>query len=281
MIRRLPKAPEIVFKKRNKWGVDIVTPVYGQPEFLRAMLSSLLNTDPGLPDWTLTLVDDRGPDVEDVYKEVSSHPRVRIVHNETNLGFAGSNNAGFRLGKNPLLLMLNSDIKIIHEQWLAAMAKPFDDPTVGIVGAKLIFFEEADPLYKKSDFRPPGKIQHAGVAFNLVGNPYHVYQGWDRDHERVSHRRDYNAVTGACLMVRRSLYNRLGGLDEDYRTGNFEDVQLCVQVRRSGYRVVYQPDAALYHFAGGSGNSATAKFNLQLFHVKCRGMIEYDEWRTW
>src|SRR3990167_4561942 len=198
MNRQLPKAPEIAFKKRNKWGVDIVTPVYGQPEFLKTMLESLLNTNPGPSDWTLTLVDDRGPGVEDVYKEVSDHPRVHIVRNEKNLGFAGSNNAGFRLGKNPLLLMLNSDVKIIHEQWLSAMAKLFDDPAVGIVGAKLLFFEESDPLYKKSEVRPPGKIQHAGVAFNLLGNPYHVYQGWDRDHERVKNRRDYNTVTGAC-----------------------------------------------------------------------------------
>lgn len=260
-------------------GVDIVTPVYGGAKMLHNMLESLLATEAGIP-WRLWLVDDCGPEREELdklYAEFQKKdPRIRAVRSLRNGGFAASNNRGFRQGSAALLLMLNSDILVTGPGWLKVMADEFADPQVGIVGARLLYFED----YEHPDpERPPGKTQHAGVCFNMDGNPYHIFMGWDPEHPKVNVRREMNAVTGACLMTRRALYEQLGGLDEDYAAGNFEDVQLCLQVRAMGYKVIYQPKARLYHYSGGSGNSATARFNNSLFRLKCSKIIEYDEWR--
>lgn len=261
--------------------VDIVTPVFGSPFFLKSMLDSIMSIDAGV-HWSLTLVDDLGPDREktdQVYTTFASDSRIRVVRNKQNIGFAATNNRGFSKGRAPLLLMLNSDILVKEQGWLAKMAGEFDNPSVGVVGARLLYFEKDHPNYEESKSRPPGKIQHAGVVFNLLGQPYHVYMGWDANHPKVTIRRSMNAVTGACLMTRRDMYFKVGGLDKDYGAGNFEDVQFCLQIRAMGKEVIYNPNATLYHYAGGSGNSTTAQFNETLFRIKCKNLLEFDEYR--
>ena len=262
-------------------GVDIVTPVYGGAKMLRNMVESLIAVEAGVP-WRLWLVDDCGPErkeLDELYSEFrKKDARIRAVQNPRNAGFAASNNRGFRMGSAGLLLMLNSDILVTGPGWLQAMADEFADPQVGVVGARLVFFDE----YEKPDpYRPAGKTQHAGVCFNMDGNPYHIFSGWDPEHPKVNCRREMNAVTGACMMTRRTLYEQLGGLDVDYGQGNFEDVQFSLQVRALGYKVVYQPKTRLFHYSGGSGNSAQALFNNGLFKLKCGKIIEYDEFRHW
>lgn len=253
-------------------GVDIVTPVYGQAKLLENMLQSLLLHEAGAP-WRIWLVDDRGPErmeLDALYaKYKAMDPRIQILRNPRNAGFAGSNNAGFRAGRAPLLLMLNSDIEIIQDGWLGEMAEEFNNTAIGVVGAKLLFFDEYESSIRD---HPPGKVQHAGVVFNLLGQPYHLFIGWSPDHPKVNQRRELNAVTGACLMTRRVLYERIGGLDLVYRAGNFEDVEYCLRVRAEGFKVVYQPKAVLRHYAGGSGNSTLARENETIFRLRCQGM---------
>ena len=80
-------------------------------------------------------------------------------------------------------------------------------------------------------------------------------------------------------MTRRSLYKKLNGLDTDYLIGNFEDVDYCLRARALNYKVIYEPSTYLYHFAGGSGNTQTAKRNAELLQIKVGHLIEYDEYR--
>ena len=270
--------------KRTRYDVNIVTPVYGSPSFLDSMLNSLLSVDAGDIKWSITLVDDAyaGPDrekVDLVYTKYSRDNRIKVLRSRENSGFAASNNKGFSNGSAPLLLLLNSDILIKEPGWLERMAQEFDDSDVGISGARLLFFEEDHPNFTKDPGRPAGKTQHAGVAFNVMGQPYHIFMGWDSDHINVMQRREMNAVTGACLMIRRTDYFRVGGLDTDYKIGNFEDVQICLQIRALDKKVLYNPSVCLYHFAGGSNNTATAKFNETLFKLKCANLIEHDDYR--
>lgn len=258
--------------------VDIVMPVYGEPGHLKGALESLWSYDAG-EEYTLTLVDDVSPD-RDAMEEVYSYAslgQAQIVRHPKNKGFAGTCNTGARKGKSPLILLLNTDVLILHEGWLKAMVDEFErDREVGVVGALLSFFPDSeDPT------RPAGTTQHAGVVFDILGRPYHIFVGWPIDHPKVAQRREMNCVTGACLMVRRNFWRRVGGLDEDYTRGNFEDVQLCLQARLSGLKVVFTPAAHLHHFAGGSGNTMTADRNAQLFQLKMGAVVEYDEWRYW
>lgn len=264
----------------NRAVVDIVLPVYGQPEFLKACLESLYAHDAGVP-YSVTLVDDKSPGEMGWVYDYAQGQGARVIHNRKNKGFAGTCNTGARNGKAPWILLLNTDIIITHDGWLAAMVDEGKDPTVGVVGCLLTFFPEEHPLYEEHPLRPVEKVQHAGVCFDILGRPYHIFSGWSADHPKVRQRREMNTVTGACLMARRALWRRLGGLDEDYTRGNFEDVQFCLQARIAGFKVIYTPEAHLRHFAGGSNNSETAKRNAQLFQLKMGTVVEYDEWKYW
>jgi GT2 family glycosyltransferase len=260
--------------------VDIVLPVYGEAEFLRACLESLYAHDAGVP-YTVTLVDDESPDTLEWVFDWARDQGARTIYHHRNKGFAATCNTGARAGKAPWILLLNTDTLITHNGWLAAMVEAGNDKKTGIVGCLLTFFSEDHPLYEPSPLRPSGKVQHAGVAFDILGRPYHIFSGWSADHPKVQERREMNCVTGACLMARRSLWRRLGGLEECYTRGNFEDVEFCICARLAGYKVVYTPDAHLRHYAGGSNNSQTAKRNAQLFHIRMGQAVEYDDWKWW
>ena len=267
-------------RAHNSPAVDIVLPVYGQPEFLHACLESLYAHDAGLP-YTVTLVDDVSPvDMDWVYRWATERGAMLIRHPK-NKGFAATCNSGARRGRAPWLLLLNTDTLITHDGWLARLVTTGENPQVGVVGCLLTYFPAEHPLYKESPLRPPGKVQHAGVAFDIVGRPYHIFAGWPPDHPKVRQRREMSCVTGACLLTRRALWKRLGGLDEAYTRGNFEDVQYCILARLAGYKVVFTPDVHLYHYAGGSDNSETARRNAQIFQMKVGSLVEYDEWRFW
>jgi GT2 family glycosyltransferase len=258
--------------------VDIVVPVYGEPEFLKCCLESIAAHDAGVP-FTLTLVDDVSPTEMGFVYALADEMGAQVVRHHQNKGFAGACNTGARKGKAPWILLLNTDILITHDNWLKAMVDEGQDKAVGVVGALLTFFPADHPLYEESPIRPPERTQHAGVVFDILGRPYHVFSGWSADHPKVNARREMNCVTGACLLTRRKLWVKLGGLDEDYTRGNFEDVQYCLQARLSGYKVIYTPHARLYHYAGGSGNSMTAKQNARLFQIKMGSVVEFDEWK--
>lgn len=260
---------------KNK--VNIVLPVYGEPEFLQNCLDSLYTYDAGVP-FTTTLVDDLGPDQDALsILYVKWAQKVRLIRHKENLGFAATCNTGARKVKEDYILLLNTDTRILHDGWLKSMVDEMEnDRSVGVVGALLSF-----PNDSKDSHRPAGKTQHAGVAFDVIGRPYHIFLGWDTNHEKIQTRREMNCVTGACMLIRRSLWKQIGGLDTDYTRGNFEDVQFCVQARLLGNKIVYTPEAHLEHFAGGSGNTMTAKQNATLFQLKMGNYVEYDDWRYW
>lgn len=284
------KSPVVVVDSSNKPKVDIVTVVFGKPKFLELLHDTLVEHDAGVP-WKWIIVDNNGPDQEELkalYAEYEKDPRIKIAKTGKNLGFSGGNNFGLRYCRSEYTLLLNSDTAIKEDGWLKNMTDELDNyPTVGIVGAKLLFFSKemnAEINGEKAiedPRRPFERIQHAGVVFNLLGQPYHIYANWASDHPRVNERREMNCVTGACLMIRKSLYESVGGLDEDYTIGNFEDVQICLQAREKGFKVIYQPKACLYHYAGGSNNTETARKNEQIYHIKNSQRIEYDEYRHW
>lgn len=245
-------------------SVDLVIPVYGQAAFLLECLNSLYHHDAGVP-FNVFLVDDLGPEreaVDLVYRQFESKPNLRVLRNPANRGFAATCNAGFKAGKAPLVLFLNSDTRIVQPGWLKVMADEFADPKVGVVGPAIMYFREStDPE------RPGGKVQTAGIAFNLEGMPYEAFKGWRINNPHIR-RRELQAVTGACLMTRRTLYGAVEMMDPVFTAGNFEDVDLCLRIARSGYKVVCNPLAVIEHYSGGSSNSLTAQKNAAIFRAR-------------
>ena len=164
------------------------------------------------------------------------HPRIDLyVRSEENLGFAGGNVLGFEHSDRRLVLLLNDDcIPPANDPtgtWLMMMLVAMSEPNVGVVGARLLY--------------PDGRLQHAGVAFdwNRDDVGFHRWYGWE-DHPNANQKTDVPAVTGACLLCKRELFDMRPDL---YPLGNYEDAHLCFSAWEKGCRVVYQPAATLTH----------------------------------
>ena len=146
-----------------------------------------------------------------------------------------------RLHGGKILLFLNNDMEITHPDWLDELVMWAERPEVGIVGARLMY--------------PNGRIQHVGVVIGLVGSAGHVFIGEYPEiftpHGSPLWYRNMLAVTGACMAMRRQVYDELGGFDEAYQL-TFSDITLCLKAIEHGYQVIYNPFACLVHHEGGT-----------------------------
>lgn len=251
--------------------LDIIAPVYGQRALLERCLASLEGTAADVA-YRLIVVDDASPeDMESVYAGLDA----TILRHQQNMGFPRTVNDGVKTGYAPLVLLLNSDIEL-QPGCIQAMLSNFADPMVGIVGAKLLFRPDSvDPT------RPAGKVQHAGIAFDIRGMPVHLMLGWDPKHPKANLRRDdMQAVTGALFMTRRSLWEKQKGFDTDYGKGTFEEIQYCLGVREMGYKIVYEPQAEAYHSVGASASDGfPLGANFALFRAKNMKRLNWEEFR--
>jgi GT2 family glycosyltransferase len=268
--------------------LDVVIPVFGQPEMLQRCLTAVDETKGDLA-LKVFLVDDASPDPEimrPVYESLDGH--TRVLYNGQNAGFPRTVNRGAMQGKSPFILLLNSDVEL-GPGALAAMLSEFGDPKVGAVGPKLLFPDGSTDLH-----RPAGKVQHAGLGVNWQGQIIHLNLAWSADHPKVNERRIVQAVTGACLMTRREAWNKVaqvyratgdpsgGAFNEVYGRGTYEDVEYCFAVRGNGYQVVYQPAAVAIHHTGASAKDTGGfplRRNEMIFRARCGHMLAWDEWR--
>ncbi len=217
--------------------VDVVVPVYGQADLVQRCVASVLKTEPGVH---LVVVDDCSPggEIAALFETWKNHPQITLAHTPANAGFIGTCRLGAALGQAPYILFLNSDTEALEPGWLEKLV-PTDDQ-VAIAGVKLLYPPDLPgPL--------AGTLQHVGVARNAEGVPYHPFLGWPADTPQANQPHDVNAVTGACLLVRRAVWEALGGWDDGFGKGVYEDVDLCWRARQKGYRVLYQPAVCLYH----------------------------------
>jgi GT2 family glycosyltransferase len=160
-------------------------------------------------------------------------PRVRLIRNGYNLGFAGGNNVGLRAATGEAVVLLNQDT-VVQPGWLSALASTFADSAIGIVGCKALY--------------PDGRtLQHAGARVH-PGNAYteHIGSG-EPDTGQYDRLADVDYVTGAAFAIHRRALERLGGLDEGFYPAYYEEIDYCYRARRAGFRVVYQPQAVLHH----------------------------------
>ncbi len=161
--------------------------------------------------------------------------------------YAAKANFALRVCRTEQLVMLNDDMEVINEDWLTSLVELSQDPEIGAVGARLL---HAD-----------GTIQHIGCVIGVNGGTAHVYHSYPGDHigyNGFTHLiRNYSAVTGACFATRKSVLSQVGGFDESFAI-DFNDTDLCLRIIESGYRIVYTPYSALFHFEGASAKRATS-----------------------
>lgn len=175
------------------------------------------------------------------YKEIEKRDNVRVLYYKEEFNYSRINNFGAKEANGEYVLLLNNDTEMIEPDSIKEMLDVCMRPDVGIVGAKLIFEDNT--------------IQHAGVIIGFGGVAGHAFIGQDRDDNgyfsRIISVQDLSAVTAACLMVRRSVFDEVEGLNEEFKVA-FNDIDFCLKVRKAGYLVVYNPYAQFYHYESKS-----------------------------
>jgi GT2 family glycosyltransferase/ubiquinone/menaquinone biosynthesis C-methylase UbiE len=210
--------------------VSIIILNWNQLAFLQQCLKSIIeNTN--YANFEIIILDN-GSREEGTVDYLNSLP-FKIILNPKNLGYARGNNLAAKKAEGDLLVFLNNDI-IAEKNWLTPMVKlMLERVDCGIVGSKLLY--------------PDRTIQHVGVAFDWRGNRRHIYKKYPADISPALEVRECEAVTGACLMIRRELFEQVGGFDERYKNGS-EDIDLCLKVRAQGYCILFCPQSVLIHF---------------------------------
>ncbi len=172
-------------------------------------------------------------------------------------------NLGAENASGKFLLFLNNDIEIIEGEWLNELVQWAELPEIGVVGAKLIY--------------PDEKIQHAGVVVGMQGHASHPFWGMREWQGTIfgstDWYRNYLAVTGACMMIPRKVFEEIGGFDEDYELV-FSDIEICVRIFRKGYRILYTPYARLIHHEGKSRGEFMPNKDIQRGAEQLRKIIE-------
>ncbi|HVA27041.1 MAG TPA: glycosyltransferase, partial [Candidatus Baltobacteraceae bacterium] len=263
---RYAEAAQIADRALKTLDYSIVIPVFNKAHFTRQCLEALRPTLEGAGAGEVIVIDNASSD--ETPEMLEAFPWVRVIRNETNLGFAGANNQGAREANGTYLVLLNNDTQPLPG-WLASMLAHAKRPDVGAVGARLLY--------------PNDTVQHAGVA--VVGVPFskqalvpfHHNLNVPKDDVNASQVHDFQAVTGACLVTRRDLYVELGGLDETFWNG-YEDIDYCFKVRERGLRVVCDGEAVLYHFESQSGAQRFRKTLWNCEHLVARwaGRVSFD-----
>jgi GT2 family glycosyltransferase len=244
---------------------SIVIPVFDEVFLTRICLIGLGLADLG--DAEVIVVDNGSSDsTPDLLAEWSAAgPRRHVVSSGENLGFARGCNLGAERASGDAVVFLNNDTFVLRD-WLPCLLRPFSDPSVWVTGSRLLY--------------PSGRIQHAGVVFIEEG-PGHVFAGLRGDLPLVLEEREYQAVTGAAMAIRRDEFERLGRFDTAYYN-SYEDVDLCLKVRAAGGRIVYVPTSVAYHWESMSKGrlSANDVRNKDLFLSRWRGRFDADYQRT-
>ncbi len=217
--------------------VSVIIPVRDHAQLLRRCVDGLLEgTD--YPDFELLVVDNDSADPEclELLESLRARTRIRVLRHPGPFNFSAINNRAATQANGGLLLLLNNDIEILGREWMTEMASQACRTDVGAVGAMLYY--------------PDGTIQHAGVVIGLHGVAGHPYSskpsGYPGQAGRLHCVQALSAVTAACLMVRKSLYIELGGLDEGLPVA-FNDVDFCLRLGERGFRTIWTPYAELCH----------------------------------
>jgi O-antigen biosynthesis protein len=188
---------------------------------------------------------------------------LKVVRNQENIGFPRGVNQAAQLASGEYLLLLNNDTQVLGRAIDVAANFLAADASVGAVGGKIILLD--------------GTLQEAGCTMCRNGWPYPYGRGAAPDGPAFLFQREVDYCSGAFLMTRREVFARLGGLDELFSPGYFEDVDYCIRVRQEGLRVVYLPEAAILHYENGSSSTVSDLSDLVLRNHR-RFSARYAEW---
>lgn len=243
--------------------LTVVIVTWNTRDLLAVCLDSVIDTASGL-DVEIVVVDNHSMDGT---REMlaSRYPDVRLVYNDENVGFARANNDAVKLSSSKYLLLLNSDARLLPGAVDALLEVMADRPEAGIVGARLV---NPDGTFQASHTSFPSLAQE---FFILTGLGRLIFGRWYPSHgpEAEKGPRPIDYVQGACMLIRRPVFEQLGGLDEGYFM-YAEEVDLCYSAHLAGWQVWYQPAAQVLHLGGASSRNRPTAREADLYRSRVR-----------
>ncbi len=216
--------------------VSIIIPIFNCFSYTKQCIEKIL---PELNYNTEIIVINDASKEDKIYDYLNSiQNKVKVIHNKKNNGFLKSCNKGAKLAQGKYLLFLNNDT-IPQENWLENLVEIVEkNEKIGAVGAKLIY--------------PDGILQEAGAIIFNDGSGYNYGRNDDQNKYEYNYVREVDYCSGACLLVRKDVFKKIGGFDEKFSPAFYEDTDLCFSIRKLGYKVMYQPKSKVIHFEGAS-----------------------------
>ena len=254
--------------------VSIVIPTKNGKALVQACIESIIEQTT-YRNFEILLVDNNSDDPEclSYFEQLATHPQISLLKYPFEFNYSAINNFAVNQANGEVIALVNNDIEVIEPDWLSYMVGHVMRPDIGCVGAKLLYANDL--------------IQHAGVVMGYGGGAGHAHKYFPADHpgylNRISATHNYSAVTAACLLVKKTDYEQVGGLNEVEFKVAFNDVDFCLRVLELGRRNLYCAEAVLYHHESVSrGHEDTVekltRFNYEVscLQTKWQDYIDYD-----
>ena len=258
----IPGVYRVIYRLPSQPLVTVLIPNRDSVAMLSRCVDSIRNSTYANVEIVVLENHSEQPDTERYYRRLVSDPRCRIVPWTKPFNYAAINNFGAAHARGDLLLFLNNDVEAINADWLERMVTHALRPEVGAVGAKLYYADDT--------------VQHAGIVVGMGGVAGHVHLHFPRAAagymERLQVPHNCSAVTGACLLTRRDVFQESGGFDEGFVLA-FNDVDLCLQIQALDYRVLWTPEAELYHFESKTRGYEDTPEKLARFRTEYRRFV--------
>jgi len=246
--------------------VSLIIPTRNGLHLIRQCVESVFKKTT-YPNYEILIVDNGSDDPATLqyFNELQSDSRVRVVRDDRPFNYSALNNAAVKLARGEVVGLLNNDLEVISPEWLSEMVSKALQPDVGAVGARLWYPNEI--------------LQHGGAILGLGGVASHSHKHLPRHQHgyfgRASLIQGLSAVTAACLVIRKAIYEEVGGLNETDLQVAFNDVDFCLRIRKAGYRNIWTPYAELYHHESATRGSEDtpekqARFTKEVAYMKQR-----------
>jgi GT2 family glycosyltransferase len=242
---------------------SIVIPVHNRAALTKQCLEAVFATAPEAAELEVVVVDDGSADSTSAVLDTFSG-RIEVIRHDEPAGFATACNDGAAAASGEWLVFLNNDT-VPEPGWLDALvAYASRREQIGIASAKLLY--------------PNRTIQHAGIVVSRQLVPHHVYTGFPEDHPAVNKSREFQLVTAACALIRRDTFEDMGRFDPAFVNG-YEDVDLCLRLRREDLEVHYCHDSVLVHLETATRDHLRDPQNHELFLDRWSEVVHQDDFR--
>lgn len=271
--KAFPTIFRLKYELKEEPKVSILIPNKDHKGDLKKCVESILNKST-YKNYQIIIIENNSIKDEtfDYYKELEKNDKIKVVTYEGDFNYSKINNYGEKFADGEYIILLNNDTEVISPEWIEELLMYGQRKDVAVVGAKLYYADDT--------------IQHAGIVIGLGADRAagHTHYGVDRENVgymgRLYYAQDVSAVTGACMLVKKSIFDELGGLDEEFSVA-FNDVDFCLKAREKGYLNIFNPYCELYHYESKSrgfedtkSKKKRFKQEVELFRSKWKKVID-------